>query len=404
MSKQTASKSFSMTINPSGSKSLLTGTDIIYIGSFRVPHVSFTGSNCGSFSYAGYRAEPGGIGYNPVNNSLFLQCTIAGSCGDAPLISEVTIPTPVNSGSVNNLNTATTIQNAADITGGKYSAMESQGGSSAKPRIGGVLPYNGKLYWTTYGTYDASGGIHVSHGYSSTSLSSPNAQGMFSLNGQAPSGACGGWLCDIPAEWQAAFGGYTHYCGLGGVSIISRSSSGPAMTAFNASAIGPTPAPGKTYLYYPNTHVMQGFDANFMTQVCGSAFVDTSSRQGLLFLGMQPIGSTWYGLPNGGPGGTSDPCNNDKGPHSSGGLQPVWWVYDPNVVSSHVNGGGATYDLVPTQYSFGSTNPYLNGKPCALTMGMAYDAANRKIYVLSPFSDNTQFDYYPLIHAYQVPA
>src|SRR5437867_1986550 len=81
-------------------------SDLRYVGAFRVPAGNFGGS---SFAYGGTA-----MAYNPVRNSLFMV-----GHDWQQFVAEVSIPTPVNSSSVDNLPTATVIQPFADATEGR---------------------------------------------------------------------------------------------------------------------------------------------------------------------------------------------------------------------------------------------------------------------------------------------
>jgi hypothetical protein len=407
---------------------LLRGSDLTYLGSFKLPELACSTASgqptCRSTSYMNAKGQVGALGFNPANHPLFMQGTIAGSCQDGPLVAELRIPTPVVSARLGKLKRATLLQEFADLSGGKIKQVNV---GSLGVRYGGILVEGGKVYWSGYCVYDAGNAATKAFGVSGTTLSSPNSKGMYALNASCPVGAYAGLIAAIPPDWQDLFGGFTHYAGLAGPSAISRLSAGPGMICFRAAALGVTArTQSKINLYYPGGHTstfMSLWDVNFMSQVAGGCFIDTPNRYGLLYVGTQPVGKTWYGEGHAGPGGAADPCTpNQKGMHSTGGNAAVAWVYDPNAVARRVNGGGGTGDLTPAQYYLGggkaglpvtgqngklagsSANPLWAKDVCCNVSGFAYDPAARRLYLLetNAYRSADGYQWYPLVHVYGV--
>jgi hypothetical protein len=350
---------------------------------------------------------------------------VAGNCQNAPLVVETSIPTPVVSASLGDLKQAALLQEFGDLSGGKIQQVNV---GQLGVRYGGILMEDDTIYWSGYCVYDAGNAATKAFGVSGPTLSSPNSKGMYALNASCPVGAYAGMIASIPPDWQDTFGGFTHYAGLAGPSAISRLSAGPAMICFRAAALGVTERTrSKIYLYYPGGHTstfMSLWDVNFMSQVAGGCFIDTPNRYGLLYVGTQPVGHTWYGLGTEGPLGETDPCAPIvKSQHSQGGNACVAWVYDPNVVARHVNDGGGTGDLTPAQYYLGggqaglpvmgqggqvagpTANPLWEKDVCCNVSGFAYDPAARRLYLLetNAYRSADGYDWYPLVHVYRVP-
>lgn len=278
--------------------------------------------------------------------------------------------------------------------------------------------------------------------------------------------ATAGYVAEIPNDangnWQSVFGGNTHFSGLSGPSIESNEGNGPGMTCFKAADfIGQSngfAASAKSYLYYPNSNPCTLWDeVGFTTQLAGGVFISSVSRYGLLYWGEQATNIAWYGYPSyygwRNDGASSFPANQDNPPIHQGfsqyatfgsvtgwpindvgagpapahrywwdmltnaetgeignkgtqqdSCQGAWWVYDPIVVASHIAGGGHTYDLTPPQIRFDSsntTNPWLINTRYQ-SLGVAYDRAHNKIYMLQGFVYNPDtFNPYPLVHVYQ---
>jgi hypothetical protein len=196
-------------------------SDLVYQGAFRVPQGS---TDQTSFSYGGIA-----ITFNPANNSLFMT-----GHDSYQRSAEMSIPAVVNNSSINSLNTATLLQLFADATDGKLNQINPSDPNWKK--IGGHLVYSGKLYVTGYSYYDGGGTQVLSHFVSGTNLSVSNdVQGPYQVGNWA--GIVSGYMADIPPEWQSLFGGpaLTGNCCL---SIISRTSLGPAASVFNPSPVG----------------------------------------------------------------------------------------------------------------------------------------------------------------------
>ena len=189
---QTTSASVSVTVSNGGGGgggSLVQASDLVYQGAFRLPAGTFGGS---SFSYGGYA-----IAFNADRNSLF-----AVGHDQQQLVAEVTIPAITNSGSVTNLATASMLQPFTDATEGKLGALAAQG-----MKVGGLLPYQGKLYIAGFLYYDASKSQVTSHVVSGLDLSvTGDVRGPYQV-GTVGAGFISGYFGTVPAAWQAALGG-----------------------------------------------------------------------------------------------------------------------------------------------------------------------------------------------------
>ena len=112
----------------SGSGPLLEASQVVYRGAFRLPAESVNGS---SFAYGGT-----GLAFNPARNSLF----VVGHDWHQ-MVAEIAVPEIRASSSLDSLATATLLQPFADVTEGKLGKL-----GAAEMKIGGLLPYDGKLY------------------------------------------------------------------------------------------------------------------------------------------------------------------------------------------------------------------------------------------------------------------
>jgi len=364
----------------SGDAPLLQLSDLQYLGAFRLPNGT---SDQTSFAYGGTA-----LGHNPANNSLFLV-----GHDWYQLTAEVSIPTLVNSTNLNSLNTATLLQPLTDVTNGKASNV-----GSGTYKMGGLLPYGGQLYSTVYLYYDASGSQTLSHYVSSPNLSIHNAQGPYPVGSWA--GIVSGYMALIPSEWQSSFGGpaLTGNCCL---SIISRTSYGPAASVFNPSDVGVNnPVPATPILYYPSAHPLEPYGAagshvlfSGTTKIHGLVF--PSGTRSVLFIGRQGVGPYCYGEGS----ACGDPADSSKGEHAYPYKYQIW-AYDANDLLAVKNGQKNPWDVMP--YGVWNFNlPFESTGSGHGIGGAAYDPATQRIYI-SQSCEASGCN--PIIHVFKVNA
>jgi hypothetical protein len=371
---------------------LLQSTDLQYLGAFRVPGGTIGGS---TFEYGGTAPA-----YNTANNSLFLVGHPYQS-----MVAEISVPTPVNSSSLGALPTAKVLQPFSDASHGLMYTV-----GSSTTYVGGLLVYQNRLVGTSYLYYDGSGAQSLSHFYNTNpaSIASGTAQGMYKV-GTVGAGFVDGYMGLIPPEWQTALGGpvLTGQCC---IPIISRTSYGPAVFAFDPATLGVTvPAPAKPLVYYPQSNPLADYAAtsilfNGATAITGVVF--PSGTRSVLFFGRQGQGPFCYGPGTSdqslagtpAPGGVDnycyDPTDNSKGTHSYPYAYQVWG-YDANDLASVAAGQKAPYSIRP--YATWTLNlPFASGAD--MVGGTAWDPATRRLYLVAKYGD----DILPLVHVYQI--
>jgi hypothetical protein len=371
---------------------LLQATDLQYLGAFRVPGGTFGGS---TFEYGGTAPA-----YNAANNSLFLVGHPYQS-----MVAELSVPTPVNSGSLSALPTAKVLQPFSDASHGLMYTV-----GSSTTYVGGLLVYQNRLVGTSYLYYDGTGAQSLSHFYNTNpaSFASGTAQGMYKV-GTVGAGFVDGYMGLIPPEWQAALGGpvLTGQCC---IPIISRTSYGPAVFAFDPASLGVTvPAQAKPLVYYPQSNPLADYAAtstlfNGATAITGVVF--PSGTRSVLFLGRQGQGPFCYGPGTsdqslaGTPadGGVDsycyDPTDNSKGTHSYPYAYQVWG-YDANDLAAVAAGQKAPYAIRPYA-TWTLSLPFASGADWV--GGAAWDPATRRLYLVVKYGDNIL----PLVHVYQI--
>ena len=223
-------------------------------------------------------------------------------------------------------------------------------------------------------------------------------------------GFVAGYMTKIPQEWQSVFGG-TALTGNCCLSIISRTSLGPAAFSFNPADIGnKNPVPAIPLVYYPIDHPTLGTWGgngspnpiyNMGTTVNGIVFPKGS--RSVLFLGSTGLGIPCYGEGTSNPNldgkpvpGESgviycyDPNNGSKGCHAYPYAAYVW-AYDAMDLAAVKNGQKNPWDIRPY-----ATWP-LNSIGSSVK-GAAYDPATGRIYISVGFEDGTQ----PLMRIFNV--
>lgn len=276
---------------------LVQQSNLEYLGAFRVPDGDF-----GSPLYSGFNYGGRNLAYNPKNNSLFL-------IGHAwyQLAAEISIPQIVNSANLNDLKTATVLQPFSDITEGNSSEIGTGGTTvetSGTP-IGGLMVWGDKLIGTVYGYYDAASVVKLSHFTSDLTLSTiGDFKGMYQV-GSSPTirnpAFVDGYMTQIPQEWRETFGGpaLTGNCCL---SIISRTSFGPAVSVFDPDKLGRVdPVPATPLVGYPSDHQTLGgygdqrLDVLFNGSMDVTGVVFPSGTGSVLFFGSRGKGHFCYG-------------------------------------------------------------------------------------------------------------
>jgi hypothetical protein len=381
----------SLTIAPSGSN-LLTAADLSYLGAFKMPG--------GTFGESQFASGGSGISYNPANNSLF----IVGHDWQPTAVAEVSIPTPVNA-PFGSLPVATVLQNFVEV---RPRLPNQSLNPSETPKVGGTMMFNGDLIGTMYEYYDGSGNAVDSHfRISGANLSSGTYTGLFQV-GTMGGGWVGGWMCRVPGPWQGPFGA-EYLTGNGALSIIGRTSHGPAAFGFNPAQLGASPAPVVPLLYYDSAHPLRNFSQtsdvfNASTEFKGIAFPEGTDS--ILFFGRQGTGELYYGTGTSnialhgtpvGDGSTYyyDPADSSKGYHAFP-YRYQMWAYDANDLAAVKAGTMQPWEVQPyawwEQVLPDATNH-------ARTGGLAYDPAANRLYLSQRYVNGDK----PVIRVYQLP-
>ena len=297
-------------IEPPGSlpSLLIHPDDIVYRGAFRLPE----GSNGSNWEYSGYAMTyfPEGDLGGPDDG---YPGSIFGLGHDhQQVVSEITIPAPVISPGKNldELNTAATLQEFSDITGGLFGELEiPRAGLEYLPPQEGQA--TGKLHfcWGQHFQFE----LVPSHGWSELDLASPQTAGLWYL-GDYPNYIANDYLFEIPQVWAE-----TNTPGLrlatGRFRDGTWSGLGPALLAYGPWTEGDPPAPNAT-LQNVNVLLLYGVPVSGNPEISvseemrmttfsepdewsGGAWLTAGGRSAVIFAGTKATGKSWYGFANG---------------------------------------------------------------------------------------------------------
>lgn len=415
---------------------LVYANNLVYKGAFKIP----IGDD---YSYGGSV-----IAFNKKNNSLFIV-----GHDRHQKVAEISIPEPVLSENLAALNRAITLQPLTDITEGNLQKIGVNGSSAIGNgvKIGGLIVNNNKLIGTSYAFYSSK--AELSHFTSTLDFSiTGDFSGMYAVGcpPEVPTASfVSGWLESIPGNLQNQLGG-TVLTGNGSLSVLGRTSFGPAAFTFNPAQLSfSAPADAVPLLYYPESHQTLNADGftnpiwNDTTKMAGMSLIEGS----VLYFGFHGLGERNYGLYSVnpiyadecnqpdickiGPKGWSicsdssqcttgrkgipndpqchgsgwDGCYFDpsgmgsKGPHAYPYIYQVW-AYAIEDLIKVKNGIMAPWDVMP----YAVWELPFKFKPTSIFGGAsAYDATTKRLYVAQPAGEKYGCcQILPVIHVFDV--
>jgi hypothetical protein len=358
---------------------LVQQSNLVYEGAFRVPEGRIGGS---TFAYGGYA-----LAYNAEHNSLFMV-----GHAQEQQVAEISIPDIRTGSGLSELATATVLQPFADVLENRMDVVNPNDGNAKM--IGGMLPYQGKLFISVYASYDAALTQVLSHFISGTTLGTTgDLRGPFRV-GTVGAHFIDGYFGEVPATLQAMLGGPVvngHCC----ISIVSGTSYGPALFAINPSDIGAkTPAPATALVYYPNDHFVNDWNVkstffNGSTSVRG--VVIPAGTRSVLFFGTQGLGPFCYG----GGDACKDPANPYQGAHAYPYVSYVW-AYDANDLAAVKSGKKKPWDVRPYG-TWQLSLPFANDEIPAIN-GATFDPHTGRLFITRHKGDGER----PLVHVFTI--
>ncbi|WP_200249251.1 hypothetical protein [Thiococcus pfennigii] len=350
-------------------------TDLTYLGTINIAH---NDASCGSSP----NARATGLTFNPSGNGGAGSFYISGR-RDTHCVAEITKPAVGG--------TATFIQNYTDPTNGTWSRI---GDCYNGCFIGGHLVHKNNLYVTAFVYYDAA--------YTGTrslwrhSLTLGNHSGMVGPVAAGPGnqGMYNQYMDNVPTEFQAMLGGPAV---IGGCcfSIISRTSLGPALYAFDPEQPGTVTG----LVGYPDGHhTLNSWgasgshpEANPTTKMGGVSFVEGTDT--VLFVGTTGKGEYCYG---------GSECNDPQYPDTKGTHAYPYvhymWAYDVDDLAAAKSGTKQMWDVLP--YAHWELSSLGNAGDEWSALGVAFDPTAKLLYVLKNREGGGSA--WPQLHVYGV--
>jgi hypothetical protein len=378
---------------------------LTYQGAFRLPGPDGEGWGWGGSAMTYYpNGDPGGPadGYP---GSIF-----GAGHAHTQYISEINIPIPIISPDkdVNDLNTATTLQDFADVRGSLFDHLYWE-----IPRVGlAYLPRQGdqttdKLYFC-WGVHMQEGDTGASHGWCELDLSNPQSAGVWRI-GDYWNYVTTDYLFDIPPAWADA---YTPgmYLVAGRFRDGGQGTQGPSLIAYGPWNEGNPPAPGSTLsaiplLLYGNVYESNSpsmNDYHHSDEWSGGVWLTGGGRSAVIFVGTKGTGDCWYGCSDGTvwePPYPDDCPDHDRGWWSTAFVGQILF-YNPADLAAVAQGEMETWE--PQPYATFNIDEHLYHVESSQQwhhLGAAsFDRERGLFYVFEPHGDGDK----PLVHVWSV--
>ncbi len=373
---------------PLSSLPLIQPAMLEYQGAFRLPaHFSYTAP---------------ALAWSSERQSLFISGGLR--------VTEITVP-PLRTGPVSGMAVATEVQPWTEATEGRAGLITTDANGIW---LLGLLAYEGRLVQAFAPQYaDAP----LSHCVGALDFRvTGDAKGPLLVGPGLRSGYLSGYMGTIPQAWQASLGGPA-LAGNGCLPILSRTSWGPALVAFDPADLGVTvPAPATGLVYYPDTHPTLGGTTSTGARFNGTARVNgvcfPEGTRSVLVWGRIGVGQADYGTGTTNkalhhtpvPGYPNDllvydPVDQDKGYHAYPYEYRVW-AYDALDLVAAKEGKLQPWEVEP----YAVWEPDFGGLSSsgALIQGVAYDPATGRIFVAQRYMDGGPPTDRPIIAVFSV--
>ena len=391
--------------------------NLVYLGAFRLPD----GSGESSWEYSGQ-----GLTYYPGGDQNGGEDGFPGSLigigHDHQLYaSEISIPVPVISQSLEDLNTAETIQPFAEFTGGVFNAEDM------------VIPVVGIEYLADEegaGKLHFAWGQHIqdlepSHGWGGVEFDSAAAEGPW-VFGTYSNYITSDYLFEIPADWAAMYAP--------GMSLASGrfregvwGGMGPALLAYDPSGVSGggrldkivpllvygVPLEDGSGVQIDESMKMETYQES--DRWSGGTWLSSEWGDAVVFVGTKAVGRSWYGFSDGTvwphdcadqqPSTCPEPPEwpyDDRG-YWAEDYQAQMIFFDVNELGQVAVGEMAFYE--PQPYAVLDLTPYLFSAELnfgeykrELVGAVAFDRTNGLIYLIERMAD----EYKSVIHVFQI--
>ena len=388
--------------------------DLEYLGAFRLPDDP-------NWEYSGH-----GLTYYPEGDLNGSDDGYPGSLfgvghDQTLLVSEISIPQPVVSKNLDDLNTAQALQPFADITGGAITE------DLALPRLG-------IAYESTTDKLHFAWGQHIqdfepSHGWASLDLSNPQTAGTWIFDGYS-NYITNDYLFEIPRSWADV---YTpgQYLATGRTREGPWSGTGPALFAYGPWNDGNPPASGATLISL-TTLLLYGSQEPGVSEIVrdesmavngrlnadhwwGAEWLTSGDRGAVIFVGTKASGNDWYGYANGvvSPQGCAETntCPDvPEWPYDDRGFwadefQSQIIFYDPADLAAVARGEMETWQPQPyaslnLDENLFDPNLHVEDYKRDLVGAAAFDREHGYLFIFERLAD----DYRSVIHVWRVVA
>jgi hypothetical protein len=394
--------------------------DLVYLGAFRLPDDP---EGYWDYSGLGLTYYPGGDPNGPQDGS---PGSLFGAGFDQLVnVSEISIPAPIISKNLDDLNTATTLQPFQDLSSGLFDPE-----AVSLPLIG--LEYlspqgeqtSGKLHFC-FGQWIQS--FEPSHGWREVDISDPQASGLWYF-GDYSNYTTNDYIFEIPKSWADI---YTpgQYLATGRSREGPWSGNGPALFAYGPWNDGNPPERGATLtsitplLLYGvqdpgiaeiiTDETMMMNERSNSDRFHGGAWLTAGDSAAVIFVGTKAVGNAWYGFANGvefiwGCEETNSCPEVPEWPYDDRGFWANDYIaqimfFDPAQLAAVAQGEIETWEPQPyalldiTQYMF---NPNIIPEEYKRDIAgeVAFDRERGLLYVTERLADDAK----SVIHVFQV--
>ena len=392
----TATPTSDISVDTGTPAQLIQPTDLVYLGAFRLPD----GPEEIGWEYSGAAMTyyPDGDPDGPADG---YPGSIFGTGHDwNQYVSEISIPVPIISRdrNVDDLNTATTLQDFQNVRGDLFGEFEI-------PRAGlEYLPAQGeqttdKLYFC-WAQHMGEGEINPSHGWSELDLSNPETAGAWRI-GDYWNYVSTDYIFAIPQAWADA-NTPGMYLATGRFRDGGQGARGPSLFAYGPWNEGNPPAAGSTLsaiplLLYTDVTAPDELtlnDYHHSDEWSGGAWLTAGDKAAVIFVGTKGQGDYWYGNPDG-------PCLDceNRGWWSDSFVGQILF-YDPADLAAVAKGEMETYE--PQPYAILLIDEYLyhieSAQERQQVGAASFDRERGLLYVFEPLADGDK----SLIHVWRV--
>jgi hypothetical protein len=395
---------------PITAERLIQPTDLTYLGAFKLPD----GPEGIGWEYSGAAMTyyPNGDPDGPADG--YPGSIFATGHDWNQYVSEISIPVPIVSSDkdVEDLNTATTLQDFHNIRGGLFGEFEiPRAGLEYLSAQGGQT--TDKLYFC-WAQHMGEAETNPSHGWCELDLSNPQTAGPWRI-GDYWNYVTTDYIFAIPEQWADA-NTPGMYLATGRFRDGGQGARGPSLLAYGPWNEGNPPAPNSTLsavplLLYTDVTAEDDFtmdNYHHSDEWSGGAWITADDKSAVIFVGTKGVGDCWYGFANGvvWPDEPPYPPVPDL-PYDERG----WWstgsegqiiFYDPADLAAVARGEMEPYE--PQPYATLQIDEYLYHIESAQQwhhVGAAsFDRERGLLYVFEPLADGNK----SLIHVWEVAA